>query len=64
MMAGQIYFSYFSDIENVRAELGNTTAHLLGTYEQESKVDRLVREIGELSPDERRELLLRIPGPY
>lgn len=44
------------DVEQVRAELGITTAQLLGTYEQESKVDRLVKEIEQLSEDERREL--------
>jgi len=44
------------DVENVRAELGITTAQLLGTYVQESRVVRLVREIKQLSSDERREL--------
>ncbi len=42
-----------------RAELGITTAHLLGTFEQESNVDRLVREIERLSESEKRELLNR-----
>jgi len=41
----------------VRAELGITTAQLLGTDVQESKVDRLVKEIEQLSEEERRELL-------
>ncbi|GAB1151706.1 MAG: hypothetical protein WStaPseu_18300 [Shewanella algae] len=49
------------DIEQVRRELGITTAALLGLegetgQKQESRVERLVREIGELSPEERREL--------
>ncbi len=54
------------DIENVRAELGITTAALLGLgtevgkveqpRELESRVERLIREIGELLPEERREL--------
>ncbi|MCS6118647.1 tyrosine-type recombinase/integrase [Shewanella baltica] len=48
------------DIENVRAELGITTAHLLGTYVQESRVDRLVRDIKQLSSDEKRELFSMI----
>ncbi|WP_119969013.1 tyrosine-type recombinase/integrase [Shewanella japonica] len=48
------------DIEHVREELGITTAHLLGTFEQESNVDRLVREIEQLSQEEKRELLNRI----
>ncbi|WP_412486232.1 tyrosine-type recombinase/integrase [Shewanella chilikensis] len=48
------------DIEQVRNELGITTAQLLGTDVQESKVDRLVRDIGGLSPEERRELMRRI----
>lgn len=48
------------DVEQVRAELGITTAQLLGTDVQESKVDRLVREIEQLSEEERRELLTRI----
>ncbi|OXR99724.1 tyrosine-type recombinase/integrase [Shewanella algae] len=58
------------DIEQVRRELGITTAALLGLgtevgqvvqpREQESRVERLIREIGELSPEERRELMGRI----
>ncbi|MCU8072580.1 hypothetical protein [Shewanella sp. SM32] len=44
------------DVENVRAELGITTAHLLGTFVQESKVDRLMKEIEKLSQKEVREL--------
>ncbi|BCV44357.1 hypothetical protein TUM17379_13750 [Shewanella algae] len=53
------------DIEQVRRELGITTAALLGLRaevgeemkprEQESRVERLVREIEQLSPEERRE---------
>jgi L-arabinose isomerase len=39
--------------EHVRQELGITTAHLLGTFVQESKVDRLVREIEQLSEEEK-----------
>ncbi|MDD8058644.1 tyrosine-type recombinase/integrase [Shewanella metallivivens] len=45
------------DIEHVRAELGITTAHLLGTFQHESNVDRLVREIKLLSNEEQQELL-------
>lgn len=48
------------DVENVRAELGITTAQLLGTYVQESRVDKLVREIEQLSEEERRELFERL----
>jgi hypothetical protein len=33
------------DIEHIRAEVGINTAHLLGVFEEESKVDRLEREI-------------------
>jgi hypothetical protein len=44
----------------VRAELGITTAQLLGTDIQESKVDRLVKEIEQLSEEERRELFERV----
>lgn len=47
------------DVEQVRAELGITTAQLLGTGLQESKVDKLVREIEQLSEEERSELLNR-----
>jgi hypothetical protein len=47
------------DIEQVRVELDITTAQLLGTDVQESKVDRLVKEIQQLSVEERRELLSR-----
>ncbi|WP_394229102.1 tyrosine-type recombinase/integrase [Shewanella colwelliana] len=47
------------DVEQVRAELGITTAQLLGTDIQESKMDKLVKEIEQLSEEERRELLLR-----
>jgi hypothetical protein len=45
------------DIENVWAELGITTTHLLGTFVQKFKVDRLVKGIKQLSEAERRELL-------
>ena len=45
------------DIEHVRSELGITTAHWLGIVQDESKVDRLVGEIKQLSDEERRELL-------
>ncbi|OHY54852.1 hypothetical protein BEH76_00690 [Shewanella algae] len=55
------------DIEQVRRELGITTAALMGLgaeagqvvqpAEQKSRVERLIREIGELSPEERRELV-------
>ncbi|GCF91110.1 hypothetical protein SMBr_33540 [Shewanella sp. M-Br] len=48
------------DIENVRAELGITTAQLLGTYVQESKVDILVREIKKLTKEELEELKSQI----
>jgi hypothetical protein len=48
------------DIEHVRAESGITTAHLLGTFMQESKVDRLVREIELLGEDERKELFQKV----
>lgn len=50
------------DIEQVRAELGITTAALLGrsSNASESRVERLVREIEQLSPEERRELMERI----
>jgi hypothetical protein len=41
----------------VRAELGITTAQLLGTDVQVSKVDRLLKEIEQLSEEEMRELL-------
>ncbi|AZG37012.1 tyrosine-type recombinase/integrase [Shewanella psychromarinicola] len=51
------------DVEQVRAELGITTAQLLGTDMQESKVDRLVKEVEQLSEEERRELLTRL-NPY
>jgi hypothetical protein len=43
----------------VRAELGITAANLLGTDVQESKVDRLVRVIEQLSEMDRRELFER-----
>ncbi|WP_299791449.1 site-specific integrase [uncultured Shewanella sp.] len=45
------------DVEQVRTELGITTAQLLGTDIQESKVDKLVKEIEQLSGEERSELL-------
>lgn len=48
------------DIEHVRAELGITTAHLLGTFQHESKVDKLMREIGQLSEDEKTELQTKL----
>jgi hypothetical protein len=48
------------DIEHVRQELGITTAHLLGTFQHEPNVDRLVREIKQLSTEERRELFGRL----
>jgi hypothetical protein len=41
----------------VRAELGITMAHLLGAFQHDSKVDRLVREIEQLSEEEKKELL-------
>jgi hypothetical protein len=44
----------------VRAELGITTAQLLGTDVQESKVDKLVKEIKQLSEEERRDLFDRV----
>jgi hypothetical protein len=44
------------DIEHVRQELGITTAHLLGTFQHESKVDRIIKVIEQLSEDEKREL--------
>ncbi|QUN06817.1 tyrosine-type recombinase/integrase [Shewanella yunxiaonensis] len=47
------------DIEQVRRELGITTAQLLGTAQHESKVDRLVREIESLTTDEKMELFSR-----
>ncbi|MEZ9821066.1 integrase, partial [Shewanella sp. 10N.286.45.A1] len=50
------------DIEQVRAELGITTAQLLGTDVQESKVDRLVKQIEQLSDVERRELFRQFPA--
>ena len=52
------------DVEQVRAELSITTAQLLGTNVQESKVDKLVREIEQLSEDERRELLNKLLVSY
>ena len=48
------------DIEQVRAELGITTAELMGLNVIESKVDKLVKEIQQLSEEERRELLDRV----
>ncbi|WP_025821675.1 tyrosine-type recombinase/integrase [Shewanella marina] len=45
------------DVEQVRAELGITTAQLLGMDVQETRVDKLVKEIEQLSEEERRELL-------
>ena len=48
------------DVEQVRAELSITTAQLLGTDVQESKVDRLVKEIEQLSEVERRELYNKV----
>jgi len=48
------------DVEQVRAELGITTAQLLGTDVQESKVDKLVKEIEQLSKEERRELFSHV----
>ncbi|TRY15610.1 tyrosine-type recombinase/integrase [Shewanella hanedai] len=48
------------DVEQVRAELGITTAELMGLNLEESKVDKLVKEIQQLSEEERRELLGRI----
>ena len=48
------------DVENVRAELGITTAELMGVNVQMSKVDRLVKEVEQLSREERRELLGRV----
>jgi hypothetical protein len=37
-----------------RQELGINIAYLLDTFKHESKVDRLVREIEQLSEDEKR----------
>jgi O-acetyl-ADP-ribose deacetylase (regulator of RNase III) len=54
------------EIEQVRRELGITTAALLGVGTEvgevmkESRVERLIREIKELSPEERRELMEQI----
>ncbi|MEC4726552.1 site-specific integrase [Shewanella sp. D64] len=48
------------DIEQVRAELGITTAELMGLNVVESKVDKLVKEIQQLSGEERRELMIII----
>ncbi|MCH4293806.1 tyrosine-type recombinase/integrase [Shewanella sp. 3B26] len=45
------------DIEQVRRELGITTAQLLGTEIQEPSVDRLVKEIASLKENERQRLL-------
>ncbi len=44
------------DVENVRAELGITTAKLLGSNLQLTKVERLIREIKLLSNDDRKQL--------
>lgn len=52
------------DVENVRAELGITTAHLLGTYVQESKAEQLIMEIGELTLEARKELIIKINRLY
>jgi len=54
------------EIEQVGRELGITTAALLGVGTEvgevmkESRVERLIREIKELSPEERRELIERL----
>ncbi|WP_345882122.1 hypothetical protein [Shewanella algae] len=40
------------DIEPVRHELGITTAQLLGATQQESKVDKIIREVKSLSRNE------------
>ncbi len=48
------------DVENVRAELGITTAELMGTNVEEFRVDRLVKEIKQLSDEEKRELIGRV----
>jgi isopropylmalate/homocitrate/citramalate synthase len=43
-----------------RAELGITTAELMGLNVVESKVDKLVKEIQQLSDEDRRELFDRV----
>jgi integrase len=48
------------DVEQVRAELGITTAQLLGTAVQEPKMDELAKAIKQLSEKERRELFDRL----
>jgi hypothetical protein len=48
------------DIEHVKQELGITTTHLLGTFEHESEVDKLVSEIKSLSIIDRQQLLKMI----
>ncbi len=48
------------DIEQVRHELGITTAQLLETDLRESKVERLVKEIEQLSSIEKRELFSKL----
>ncbi|WP_283104988.1 tyrosine-type recombinase/integrase [Shewanella dokdonensis] len=52
------------DIEQVRHELGITTAQLLGAAQHESKVDRLVREVNLLSKCERVELFEKLTNIY
>jgi hypothetical protein len=44
----------------VRAELGITKAHLLETFQHESKVERLIRDIGQLSDEEKKELFNKL----
>lgn len=45
------------DIEQVRRELGITTAHILGAYLPESRLDLLIKEIKSLSLEERQKLI-------
>lgn len=52
------------DVEPIRKELGMTAALLLGSDMKESKVDRLVKEIKQLSEEERRELLEKVSLGY
>ena len=51
------------DIEHVRQELGITTAHLLGTFQHVSTVDRLIKEIEGLTGAQR-EILMTKLGYY
>ncbi|BCV53121.1 hypothetical protein TUM17383_13680 [Shewanella algae] len=40
--------------------LGAEAGQVVQPAEQESRVERLIREIGELSPEERRELIKKV----